>query len=115
MENNHMTFGGKIVKNTFFALVDLFLTKIGSTFAFILLVRFLPGRDIATIGIAIGYLVLVFYLDVGPIRILLRDYPKITKNRNERDELLTALFFFWGLQAIAMLLLFLGLRSFLFS
>jgi hypothetical protein len=79
------------------------------------MVRLLPAPDIATIGIGMGYLVLVFYLEVGPIRVLLRDYPKVSRNSKDRDELLTSLFLFWGLQVLAMLLLYSGLHYFVFT
>lgn len=115
MNNRHISFGKKVFNNTAFALIDMILLKISTTVAFILLVRLLPHPDIATIGIGMGYLVLVAYLDVGPIRVLLRDYPEISKDRNSRDQFLTALFSFWILQTSAMLLFCLGLQSFVFD
>lgn len=107
-----MSFARKIVNNTSFALLDLLLTKVGTTIAFVLLVRLLPETDIAALGIATGYLVFAAYLEVGPIRVLLRDYPTVSQDQRVRDELLTALFGFWLLQSIAILLLALGLNQF---
>ncbi len=110
MNEKRSSLGRRVVNNTTFAILDLILTKTGTVAVFILLVRILEGRDIAAIGIATGYLVQVAYLDIAPIRILLRDYPKIAGNPAKRDRLLTPLFLFWGFQALAMLLLCLGLQ-----
>jgi len=93
----------KVLSNTVYSIIDVLLLKASTILAFVLLVRSLPDRDIAAIGIATGYLIFVQYLDVGPIRVLLRDYPKLSADSRSRNELLTALFAFWGLQAIAML------------
>jgi len=97
------SFGKRVVGNTFYSLADLFLTKISTTIVFIILVRVLPDSDIAAIGVAMGYLVFISYMDVAPIRVLMRDYPKISKDKIKRDELLTALFCFWLFQSILML------------
>ncbi|MFH1278824.1 MAG: hypothetical protein ABIK65_10650 [Candidatus Eisenbacteria bacterium] len=106
--------GRRLFSNTAFALADRIGNKAATTIAFVLLVRLLPPQEIAVIGIATGYLALAAYLEVGPIRVLLRDYPKIAADRIQRDRLLTALFSFWGMQSAAMVLLFLLLRPFVF-
>ena len=93
----------KIINNTTYALVDLILTKLGTTVVFIFLVRLLPEKDIASIGISMGYIVLLAYFDVGPIRVLLRDYPELKDDKEDRDQLLTALFLFMGLQVLAII------------
>jgi O-antigen/teichoic acid export membrane protein len=97
-------FAGKVASNTFFSIIDVLLLKVSTVLAFVLLVRLLPTEDIAAVGVATGYLVFIQYLDVAPIRVLLRDYPKLAADRVKRDELLTVLFVFWGLQAFAMAL-----------
>jgi hypothetical protein len=114
MSGTTVPLGKRVFSNTLFSLFDLFLEKLGNTVVFVLLVRLLAERDIAAIGVAGGYLVLVVYLDVGPIRMLLRDYPKFAADRRERDLLLTALFAFWCLEAIAVLLISVLLRAFVF-
>lgn len=115
MNQQRMSFGRKIINNTSYALLDLLLTKIGTTVAFVLLVRLLPETDIAALGIATGYLVFVAYLEVGPIRVLLRDYPAVAKQQRVRDELLTALFGFWLLQSVAIVLMALALNRFVLA
>ncbi|HTU56950.1 MAG TPA: hypothetical protein VMF89_00930, partial [Polyangiales bacterium] len=70
----------------------------GTTLAFVVLVRILAPVDIATLGIATSYMVVVQYLDVGLIRILLRDYAKMAGSREMRDRHITAYFAFWALQ-----------------
>ncbi len=62
----------RIFSNTTAAIADQLITKIGTTLAFVVLVRILPANDIATLGIATSYMVVVSYLDVGLIRILLQ-------------------------------------------
>ena len=106
---------GKVFSNTFFSIVDVLLLKASTVLAFVLLVRLLPNEDIAAIGIATGYLIFIQHLDVGPIRVLLRDYAKIAGDQRRRDELLTALFAFWGVQALAMLLVVVILVAWVFE
>jgi hypothetical protein len=77
--------GRTIFSNTVFAGVDQLISKIGTTLAVIALVRLLPQSDIATIGVATSYLVLIAYLDVGFIRILLRDYTQILQIADARQ------------------------------
>ncbi|MBL1276867.1 MAG: hypothetical protein COB30_012355 [Ectothiorhodospiraceae bacterium] len=108
-------FGKKVFGNTFFSVLDILLFKVSTVLAFIILVRILPVDDIAILGIAGGYLVFIGYLDVAPIRVLLRDYPKISKQKKQRDHVLTAFFLFWLLQAALMLCLFLMLDYTVFS
>ncbi|HEV7716472.1 MAG TPA: polysaccharide biosynthesis C-terminal domain-containing protein [Steroidobacteraceae bacterium] len=93
----------RIFSNTTAAIADQLIGKIGTTLAFVVLVRILPVGDIATLGIATSYMVLVAYLDVGLIRILLRDYVKIAQSREMRDRHITAYFAFWGLQMVAII------------
>jgi O-antigen/teichoic acid export membrane protein len=97
--------GRRLAANTGAALVDLILNKVTNTIVFIVLVRVLGTDQIAAIGVAMGYLVLVAYLDISPIRILLRDYPKYQHDDRGRNRLLTALLVFWMGQAVAILML----------
>jgi O-antigen/teichoic acid export membrane protein len=92
----------RIFSNTTAAIADQLITKIGTTLAFVVLVRILPTDDIATLGIATSYMVVVMYLDVGLIRILLRDYARLAESRELRDHHITAYFTFWALQMAAM-------------
>jgi O-antigen/teichoic acid export membrane protein len=92
----------RIFSNTTAAIADQLITKIGTTLAFVVLVRILAPIDIATLGIATSYMVVVAYLDVGLIRILLRDYAKMASSRELRDRHVTAYFIFWALQMGAM-------------
>jgi len=94
----------RIFSNTTAAIADQLITKIGTTLAFVVLVRILPTSDIATLGIATSYMVVVAYLDVGLIRILLRDYAKMADSRDLRDRHITAYFAFWGLQMAAIVI-----------
>jgi O-antigen/teichoic acid export membrane protein len=88
----------KILSNTTAAIADQLITKVGTTLAFVVLVRILAPVDIATLGIATSYMVVVAYLDVGLIRILLRDYAKIAHSPELRDRHITAYFAFWAIQ-----------------
>src|SRR6185295_16141517 len=91
----------KIFSNTTFAIADQLITKVGTTIAFVVLVRILGPADIAALGIATSYMVVVAYLDVGLIRILLRDYAKMADQRDLRDRHITAYFAFWAIQMAA--------------
>ena len=91
----------RIFSNTTAAIADQFIGKIGTTLAFVVLVRILPSGDIATLGIATSYMVVIAYLDVGLIRILLRDYARMAGSRELRDRHITAYFAFWALQMAA--------------
>jgi O-antigen/teichoic acid export membrane protein len=93
----------KIFSNTTAAIADQLITKVGTTLAFVVLVRILGPADIAALGIATSYMVLVAYLDVGLIRILLRDYAKMAGQRDLRDRHITAYFAFWAIQMGAIL------------
>ena len=88
----------RIFSNTTAAIADQLITKVGTTLAFVVLVRLLAPVDIATLGIATSYMVVVQYLDVGLIRILLRYYSKMAGSRELRDRHITAYFAFWALQ-----------------
>lgn len=98
-----LKFAKKVAGNTAFSIADVLLTKCVTIIAFVLLVRLLPNEAIGAIGVATGYVVLITYLDIQPIRVLLRDYPGLSVDTFARDELLTALFGFWCLQVIAMI------------
>lgn len=100
-----------VIRNTAAGFADLFLVKLGTTLAFILLVRLLTEEDIGALGVASGYLVLLLFLDVKPAVVLLRDYPKIAADRAERDLHLTAYLLFWAVQTVGILLISLGLQS----
>jgi O-antigen/teichoic acid export membrane protein len=104
MSDERKGLGRSVFTNTAFALLDRIAVKVETVAAFILLVRLLDATDVAAIGVASGYLVVMAMLDVGPIRVLLRDYPSLARDRATRDEHLTALFSFWIVQAAAMLL-----------
>jgi len=93
----------KVGSNTSLALLELILTKVANVVAFIILIRLLGHQDIAAIGIAGGYRVFLAYLDISPMRVLLRDYPKYSADRQRRDEHLSALFVFWLAQTAVML------------
>ena len=101
---SNIEFAKKALSNTVFAIADVLLTKCATILAFVLLVRLLPSEAIAAIGIATGYLMFIAYLDIQPIRVLMRDYPSLRSDETKRDELLTAFFGFWCLQVLAMLL-----------
>lgn len=88
----------KILSNTTAAIADQLITKMGTTIAFVVLVRILAPADIAALGIATSYMVVVAYLDVGLIRILLRDYARMADQRELRDQHITAYFAFWAIQ-----------------
>jgi len=103
MTTKSSSFGKKVFNNTAFSLIDILITKSTTILAFVLLVRMLPEESIAAIGIATGYLIFISYFDVAPIRVLLRDYPKIAQEETKRNELLTALFLFWFMQTTLML------------
>src|SRR6185295_16782332 len=51
-----------------------------------------------------SYMVVVAYLDVGLIRILLRDYAKMAGQRDLRDRHITAYFAFWAIQMAAIVI-----------
>lgn len=104
-----------VFRNTTSALADLFLAKLGTTLSFILLVRLLAKDEIGVIGVANAYLVLIQFLDVKPIVVLLRDYPKIAGDLVERNLRLTAFLAFWVVQALVMLAAGLALRAFVLS
>jgi len=97
--------GRKVVHNTGFALADLVLSKLGNVAVFVVLVRLLSGTEIAAIGVAGGYIVFVAWLDVSPVRVLLRDYPRVSADRRVRDALFSGLTWFFLLQAAAIVLL----------
>ena len=94
----------KILSNTTAAIADQLITKVGTTIAFVVLVRILGPADIAALGIATSYMVVVAYLDVGLIRILLRDYARMAGQRDLRDTHITAYFAFWVIQMGAILI-----------
>jgi O-antigen/teichoic acid export membrane protein len=108
-------FAKKIFQNTAFALIDTLFMKITTTIVFILLVRLLPKEDIAKIGVATGYVVLLTYFNIGAIRVLYRDYAKFDKNSNDLMQFLTAIFVSWFLQSIIMLICCQILQVFVFS
>lgn len=97
--------GRSVVRNTGFALADLVLTKLGNVAVFVLLVRLLSGPEIAAIGVAGGYIVFVAWLDVSPVRVLLRDYPRVAADRAARDSLFSGMTWFFLLQVAAIALL----------
>lgn len=97
--------GRRVVHNTGFALADLVLTKLGNVAVFVLLVRLLSGPEIAAIGVAGGYIVFVAWLDVSPVRVLLRDYPRVAADRAARDSLFSGMAWFFLLQVAAIALL----------
>ncbi len=104
MEPQSTSFSKKIFSNTTFAIFDQISYKIGTTVGFILLVRLLTSTDIAAVGIASGYMILIGYLDNGLVRVLLRDYPQIADDAGERNLHFTAYMVFMLLQAVVMLL-----------
>jgi O-antigen/teichoic acid export membrane protein len=102
----------KIISNSGFGLLDQILYKAGTTVAFILLVRLLPPHSVIAVGVAMGYLVFIAYLEIGLTRILLRDYPQIKHSRQKRNEHFTSYLVFWCLQTGVMLLLCAGIILF---
>lgn len=92
----------RLFDNTTLSFLDVVIKKGGNTLVFVLLVRLLPSSDIAAVGIASGYLLVIGFLDVAPIRALLRDYPEISRDRQRRDRLMSGLLGFWLLQALVM-------------
>lgn len=115
MTDTESSIGLRVASNTVFAMLDLVISKAGTTVVFVILVRLLSVDDIAAIGITTGYLVFITFLDVQPIRVLLRDYPTLARERRSRDELLTGMFAFWVVQAIGMFALFAVLERFALS
>lgn len=116
MKSETGSLGAKVADNTAFAVLDTIIRKLGNTVVFVLLVRLLTGSEIAAIGVAGGYLTFLTYLDIAPVRVLLRDYPRFESDRQDRDQLLTGLGLFWLLQTTLIILLCLGLdRVFLMS
>lgn len=103
--------GRTVVHNTGFALADLVLSKVGNVAVFVLLVRLLSGPEIAAIGVAGGYIVFVAWLDVSPVRVLLRDYPRVAADRAARDSLFSGLTWFFLLQVAVIALLAAVLQS----
>jgi O-antigen/teichoic acid export membrane protein len=85
----------KLFSNTAYAVFDQLIAKVGTTLVFIVLVRVLPEDNIATVGIATSYLVLVGYLDVGAIRILLRDYTRVVASPELRSLHFSGYLVFW--------------------
>jgi O-antigen/teichoic acid export membrane protein len=65
----------------------------------------LPEHQIAAIGIAAGYLTILSYFEVGVVRVLLRDYPKIADDPETRDRVFSALFIAWLFQSIFILII----------
>lgn len=98
------SFSKKIFSNTTFAIFDQIAYKIGTVVAFIILVRLLQAESIAVIGIASGYMIVIGYLDISLVRVLLRDYPKIARDPEERNLHFTAYMLFVALQGAVMLL-----------
>jgi O-antigen/teichoic acid export membrane protein len=110
MDTQPASFAKKIFNNTTFAIFDQISYKIGTTVAFILLVRLLSDSAIAAIGIASGYMIAIGYLDLGLVRILLRDYPKIAADREERNLHFSAYLIFLLIQGAAMALVSVALQ-----
>lgn len=98
------SYSRKIFNNTAFAIFDQIAYKAATIVAFILLVRLLVSQDIAVIGIASGYLIVIGYLDIGLVRVLLRDYPGIASDPAERNLHFTAYMLFLAGQAVLMLI-----------
>ena len=96
--------GRRVATNTSAAIIDLLLTKVANVLVFVLLVRILGTAEIAAIGVATGYLVFLLYLDVSPIRVMLRDYPRLSQDVVRTNRLLSALSLFWIGQCGAMVL-----------
>jgi O-antigen/teichoic acid export membrane protein len=105
----------RILSNISFSLLDQVLFKTGTTLAFVLLVRLLPASGITAVGVGMGYLVFIAYLDIGLNQILLRDYPNFKSDANRRNEHFTAYLVFFWLQAGAIFLLCLALMLFALS
>jgi O-antigen/teichoic acid export membrane protein len=95
--------GLQVATNTGAAILDVVLIKLAQIVVFALLVRALDTTAIAAIGIATGYLVLIAYADVSPIRVLLRDYPRLASDERATNRLLTGMFLFWLAQSATML------------
>jgi O-antigen/teichoic acid export membrane protein len=104
-----MSLARRLVSNTGAAIADLVLSKLAQVLVFALIVRLLEVEAVAAVGVAAGYLVFIAWLDVGPIRVLLRDWPRLKDNPAAADRLLTGLFLFWLGQAVAMFLVALAL------
>jgi hypothetical protein len=104
-------FSRKVFSNTSLAILDQVIYRLGTVAGFVLLVRLLPESAIAAVGIATGYLVLVKYLDIGLIRILYRDYPKIVSDRVVRDRHFSAYLLFLVAQTVAMMLVCLAAQA----
>lgn len=94
----------RIAGNTLASVIELLFTKVSNVVVFALLVRLLPENAIAAIGVATGYMVIVSYLDVAPVRVLLRDYASLSVDRQQRDRFFSGMLLFWLAQAAAMLL-----------
>jgi O-antigen/teichoic acid export membrane protein len=114
MSSDRARLAQKIVSNAGFGLLDQILYKASTTIGFILLVRLLPPSSVTAMGVGMGYLVFIAYLDIGLTRVLLRDYPHITNSQQERNEHFTAYLIFWCLQTGVMLILGMGIIRFAF-
>jgi O-antigen/teichoic acid export membrane protein len=110
-----INFARKIFSNTSYALLDQIVSKVVNTAAFVVAVRLLSSADIGTIGVGMGYLVILSYGNIDLFRILLRDYPKISRDRAIRDLHLSAYFIFWCIQSGILIVIALALQLFVLN
>jgi O-antigen/teichoic acid export membrane protein len=103
MSKQSPTLRRRIAGNTVAGVLELFFAKLSNVIVFVALVRLLPEQAIAMIGVATGYLVIVSYLEVAPVRVLLRDYATMSVDRERRNRFFTGMLLFWLAQTVAML------------
>ena len=97
----------RLAGNTLFAILDVVLMKAAAMLLYIAFVRLLPdaSRDpaVAAYAIAYGWVVVLAFLEVTPIRVVLRDYPRYARSAAKRNRCLTGMAGWWIVQAVAIL------------
>ena len=92
------------ITNTAYALIDIFSTKIGTTLAFVVLVRLLSYEEISVIGVGFGYVIVLSYFNLGTVRVLDRDFPHYSSNNEEFSKIISTVFFSWIIQTCIMVI-----------
>ena len=97
----------RLTSNAAFAVLDVVLTKACTMLMFVGFVRLLPVADrdeaVAAVTVAWGWVVLLAFLEVTPIRVLLRDHPRFAGSDRKRNRFLTGMAVWWLGQAVLIL------------
>ena len=97
----------RLTRNAIFALLDVLLTKACTMLILVAFVRLIPesrnDEAVAAITIAYGWVVLLAFLEVTPIRVVLRDWPRFTGSARKRNRLLTGMAGWWLAQSLLIL------------